>query len=79
MLPCFEQRLVGGIPEEQLAELIIGQAPANMKPKNAVYFDMDATETPKIRLYDQPTDSWMRQFIRRLQDAIRAMPQDSLW
>ena len=50
-----------------------------MKPKNAVYFDMDATETPKIRLYDQPTDSWMRQFIRRLQDAIRAMPQDSLW
>ena len=79
VLPCFEQRLVGGIPEEQLAELIIGQAPANMKPKNAVYFDMDATETPKIRLYDQPTDSWMRQFIRRLQDAIRAMPQDSLW
>ena len=79
VLPCFEQRLVGGIPEEQLAELIIGQAPANMKPKNAVYFDMDATETPKIRLYDQPTDSWMRQFILRLQDAIRAMPQDSLW
>lgn len=79
VLPCFEQRLVGGIPEEQIAELIIGQAPANMKPKNAVYFDMDATETPKIRLYDQPTDSWMRQFIRRLQDAIRAMPQDSLW
>ena len=79
VLPCFEQRLVGGIPEEQLAELVIGQAPANMKPKNAVYFDMDATETPKIRLYDQPTDSWMRQFIRRLQDAIRAMPQDSLW
>ena len=79
VLPCFEQRLVGGIPEEQITELIIGQAPANMKPKNAVYFDMDATETPKIRLYDQPTDSWMRQFIRRLQDAIRAMPQDSLW
>lgn len=79
VLPCFEQRLVGGIPEEQIAELIIGQAPANMKPKNAVYFDMDATETPKIRLYDQPTDSWMRQFIRRLQDAIRAMPKDNLW
>lgn len=79
VLPCFEQRLVGGIPEEQIAELIIGQAPANMKPKNAVYFDMDATETPKIRLYDQPTDSWVRQFIRRLQDAIRAMPKDNLW
>ena len=79
VLPCFEQRLIGGIPEEQIAELIIGQAPANMKPKNAVYFDMDATETPKIRLYDQPTDSWMRQFIRRLQDAIRAMPKDNLW
>ena len=78
-LPCFEQRLVSGIPAEQFTELTYAEAPSNMKPKNAVYFDMDSAENPKIRLYDQPTDSWVRQFVSRLQDAIRATPKDSLW
>ncbi len=78
-LPCFEQRLVGDIPAEQLEALTYTAAPVNMKQKNAVYFDMDSAENPKIRLYEQPTDGWVRDFVANLQAAIRAMPQDSLW
>ena len=85
-LGSFEHRLVSDIQDDQYSIFTYAPAPGSMKPKNAIYFNMDNTENPKIRLYEKPSDDWTGRFIRNMehelaekQSAEKNKPNDTEW
>ena len=85
-LGSFEHRLVSDIQEEQYNIFTYAPAPGSMKPKNAVYFNLDNTENPKLRLYEKPSAAWTGQFIRSMEHALaekkraeKNKPNDTEW
>ena len=85
-LGSFEHRLVSDIQDDQYSIFTYAPAPGSMKPKNAIYFNMDNTENPKIRLYEKPSDDWTGRFIRNMEHALaekqsaeQNKPNDTEW
>ena len=85
-LGSFEHRLVSDIQDDQYSIFTYAPAPGSMKPKNAIYFNMDNTENPKIRLYEKPSDDWTGRFIRNMEHALaekqsaeKNKPNDTEW
>jgi hypothetical protein len=59
----FEHRLVGNIGEDDYKTFLGESAPRSMSNNNAVYFNADALDSPKVRLYSSPTQNWINDFL----------------
>jgi hypothetical protein len=59
----FEHRLVGNICEDDYKTFLGESAPISMSNNNAVYFNADALDSPKVRLYSSPTQNWINDFL----------------
>ena len=59
----FEHRLVGNIGDGEYKTFLGESAPKAMNMNNAVYFNADALDSPKVRLYASPTQNWINDFL----------------
>ena len=66
-LYLFDHRLVGQIEESAYKTFLGESAPRNMNKNNAVYFNADALENSKVRLYASPTQNWTNSFLNELE------------
>lgn len=66
-LYLFDHRLVGQIEKSAYKTFLGESAPRNMNKNNAVYFNADALENSKVRLYASPTQNWTNSFLNELE------------